>query len=320
MKFLGGVVVEFRSVVHKPNMRKFLIVLLLSFGILAAAQQKPAAKSKPAATPVKKARADMAVGLPSEDVVNAFMHETFGYDPQLTWKVLSIKPAEAEGLTEVDVEISGPQGQGEQRFFVTEDGKHAVVGDIIPFGRHPFEAASRELQKKATGPARGPADAPVLVVEFSDLQCPHCKEANPTIERLLNEDTNVRFVMQNFPLPIHNWAEKAAAYADCVGRASNQAFWRFVDGVFAAQEQITADNADQKLSEIADSAGVKGSDIGACAAKPETQSRVESSVNLGKSLGVNSTPTLFVNGRPVGVSGNNYDALKQLVDFATTDK
>jgi len=93
-----------------------------------------------------------------------------------------------------------------------------------------------------------------------------------------------------------------------------------IQGLFAAQEQITAENADEKLTGIADSSGVKGTDMAACAAKPETQARVEASVTLGKALQVNSTPTLFVNGRPVGVNGNNYDALKKLVDFAATDK
>jgi len=295
-------------------MRKLLLLVFFSAAV-ASAQQKPAAKPKPA-TPQNAAGAN----LPTEDEVNGFMHETFGYNPQLTWKIVAIKPAEAKGLAEVDVIISSPEGQGEQKFYVTEDGKHAVTGDVIPFGKHPFEATRLELQKKAAGPARGPANAPVWIVEFSDLQCPHCKEANPTVERLLNENANVHFVLQNFPLPNHNWAQKAAQYADCVGRASNESFWKFVDNVFAAQEQITADNADEKLTGIADSSGVKGTDIAACAAKPDTQARVEASVNLGKALGVNSTPTLFVNGRPVGVNGNNYEALKQLVDFAATDK
>jgi len=295
-------------------MRKLLLLVFLSAAI-AGAQQKPAAKLKPAAS-----QTAAAANLPTEDEVNGFMHETFGYNPQLTWKIVTIKPAEAKGLAEVTVLISSPEGQGEQKFFVTEDGKHAVTGDVIPFGKHPFDAARLELQKKATGPARGPANAPVWIVEFSDLQCPHCKEANPTVERLLSENPNVHFVLQNFPLPNHNWAQKAASYADCVGRASNESFWKFVDNMFAGQEQITADNADEKLAGIADSSGVKGTDIAACAAKPDTQARVEASVNLGKALGVNSTPTLFVNGRPVGVNGNNYEALKQLVDFAATDK
>jgi protein-disulfide isomerase len=298
-------------------MRKFAIPFLLSLSVLVIAQQKHTAPTHATSSTTS---ADSAPHVPSEDEINGFLHETFGYNPQLTWKIVDVKPAEAKGLTQVDVQNSSPEGQGAQRFFVTEDGKHAVVGDIIPFGKHPFQAARLTLEKKANGPARGPANAPVMIVEFSDLQCPHCKEANPTIERLLNEDPNVRFVSQNFPLPSHNWAEKAAEYADCVARASNEAYWKFVDGVFAAQEQITAENADEKLKGIADSSGVNGADIAACAAKPETQSRVEASVQLGKDLGVNSTPTLFVNGRPVGVAGNNYDALKQLVDFAAKDK
>ena len=298
-------------------MRKFVLPFLLSMAVLAIAQQKPAAPPHTASAVQKPAEKSP---LPSEEEVNAFMHETFGFNPQMTWKIVSIKPAEAKGLAEVTVQISGPEGQGGQRFFVTEDGKHAVVGDIIPFGKRPFDAAQAELQKKANGPARGPANAPVLLVEFTDLQCPHCKEANPTIERLLNENSNVRFVSQLFPLPNHNWATKAAAYAECVSRASNEAYWKFVDAVFNQQEQITADNADEKLTSIADSSGVKGSDIAACSAKPETQTRVDASLNLGKALGVNSTPTLFVNGRPVGVGNNNYEALKQLVDFAAKDK
>ena len=297
-------------------MRKFVIPFLLSLTVLAVAQQKHTAPTH-ATTPKSS---DASANLPSEDEINGFLHETFGYNPQLTWKIVDVKPAEAKGLTQVDVQISSPEGQGAQRFFVTEDGKHAVVGDIIPFGKHPFQAARLTLEKKANGPARGPANAPVMIVEFSDLQCPHCKEANPTIERLLKEEPNVRFVSQNFPLPSHNWAEKAAQYADCVGRASNEAYWKFVDGVFAAQEQITADNADDKLKGLADTSGVNGADIAACAAKPDTQARVEASVRLGKDLGVNSTPTIFVNGRPVGVASNNYDALKQLVDFAATGK
>ena len=297
------------------------ISLLLIVGATAVAQQKPATKPKPAtAAPVSAHHGAPDTNLPSEDDVNGFLQQTFGYDPKLTWKIASITPSKAEGLAEVNVQISGPQGQGAQKFFVSADGKHAVVGDIIPFGKRPFEETRLELANKVTGPARGPTDAPVMIVEFSDLQCPHCKEANPTIEKLLNENPNIHFVFQNFPLPMHNWAQKGAAYADCVGRASNDAFWKYLHSVYDAQAEITAENADQKLTELADKVGSKGTDIAACSIRPETQSRVEASMNLGKSVDVNATPTLFINGRPVGASGNNYDVLKQLVDFAAKQK
>ncbi|HKW19242.1 MAG TPA: thioredoxin domain-containing protein [Terriglobales bacterium] len=292
-----------------------LIFWVIAISIPVLAQQK-STKAKPAS----QLGTHATPNLPSEDEVNAFLHATFGYDPQLTWKIVGIRQSEAEGLAEVNVQVSGPQGQGEQKFFVSEDGKHAVVGDIIPFGAHPFERARLVLEKRANGPARGPANAPVTIVEFSDLQCPHCKEANPTIEKLLADDPNVRFISQNFPLPMHNWAMKAAEYADCVARASSDAYWKFADSIFDAQSEITADNADQKLTDLADKAGVNGQDIAACAAKPEAESHVQASLNLGKSLDVNSTPTLFINGRAVGVSGNNYEVLKQIVDFASKEK
>jgi protein-disulfide isomerase len=298
-----------------------VVSLLVIAGTSALGQQQPA-KPKTAAGASASAthRDGSETALPSEEMVNAFLQQTFGYDPQLTWKIVSIKPSKAEGLAEVNVQMSSPQGQGGQKFFVSADGKHAVVGDIIPFGKHPFEAARLELQKKVNGPSRGPANAPVMIVEFSDLQCPHCKEANPTIERLLKEEPNIHFVFQNFPLPIHNWARKAASYADCTAKLSNDALWKFISSVYEAQAEITAENADQKLTELADKAGVKGSDVAACSTQPDTQAHIEASVNVGTSVDVNSTPTLFINGRPVGVNGNNYDVLKQLVDFAAKEK
>ena len=302
-----------------PLRATVIAILVLAYCISAVAQQ-PAAKPKTATTSSTSHAGGADVVLPSEEMVNAFMQQSFGYDPQLTWKIVSIKPSKAEGLAEVNVQISSPQGQGAQTFFVSADGKHAVVGEIIPFGKHPFESAKLELQKKATGPARGPANAPVNVVEFSDLQCPHCKEANPTIERLVKDDPDVHFVFQNFPLPMHNWAQKAAAYADCTAKFSNDAFWKFIASVYEAQAEITAENADQKLTELADKAGVKGPAVAACSTQNDTQARVEASISLGKSLDVNSTPTLFINGRPVGVNANNYDVLKQLVDFAAKQK
>jgi len=301
--------------------RKFAaLVGLLLVGVFVYAQQKPTAKSKPSGNTSSAHHTAAATNLPNEEDVNAFLQQTFGYEPQLTWKIASIKASAAEGLAEVIVQISSPQGQGTQKFYVSEDGKHAVVGDIIPFGKQPFEETRKELAKKVTGPARGPADAPVMIVEFSDLQCPHCKEANPTVERLLNENPSVHFVFQNFPLPMHNWAQKGAAYVECVGKNSNDAVWKYISSVYESQAEITAENADQKLTELADKVGAKGTDVAACAGTPDAQSRVEASVNLGKSLDVNSTPSLFINGRPVGVSGNNYDVLKQLVDFAAKQK
>jgi len=289
----------------------YLVIVLLA--AVALGQQKPAPE-KPATHAAAKASSGET--LPSEQTVNAFLEQMFGYDGSLSWRVVSIKPSEVQGLAEVEVVIQGSQGAQNQKFYVSPDGRHAVIGEIMPFGAHPFDAARKELAKGVNGPARGPTDAPVTLVEFSDLQCPHCKEAQPNLDRLMREDKNVRMVFQSFPLPSHDWAEKAAWYADCMARSSNDTVWKFINSVYQSQSDITAANADEKLNGLTDQAGLKSAEVAACAAKPETAASVEHSVALGKSLGVNSTPTVFINGRKLGVGGLPYEVLQKLVDFA----
>jgi len=280
-------------------MQRFLcLIAILVLVALAAAQEKTAA-------------------LPTEETVNSFMQQTLGYDSSVTWKVSSIKPSVAAGLSEVTVVLTSPKGQSLTTFFVSEDGRHAIAGEIMPFGAKPYAPAQEALLKGVNGPAKGPDKSAVTIVEFSDLQCPHCKDAQPVIDKLLAAEPNARFVFQNYPLPMHNWAAKAAGYADCIGRSSNDAFWKFVQGTFDEQANITEANADEKLTGIADSAGVKGADMAACANKPETRAHVEKSVQLGTDVGVTGTPTLFINGRKIGnVVGIPEDVLKGLVDFA----
>ena len=85
------------------------------------------------------------------------------------------------------------------------------------------------------------------------------------------------------------------------------------------RSDITAANVDEKLTGFADAAGVKGSDVAACAAKSETTTRVEHSIDLGKALEVNSTPTIFINGRKLSAGGLPYDVLQKLVDFSAKE-
>jgi len=256
-----------------------------------------------------------SAALPSEETVNAFMQQTFGYDSSVTWRISSIKPSAAEGLAEVVVVVANPQGQQVSTFYVTPDGKHALVGDMIPFGAKPFAPAAETLQKGVNGPSRGPATSAVTLVEFSDLQCPHCKEAQPIIARLLADEPNAMFVFQQYPLPQHNWAAKAAAYADCIGRTNKDAVWKFIQATFDEQSNITEANADEKLNALADASGAKSADVAVCAAKPETKKRIEDSIALGTSVGVNSTPTLYVNGRRVAnMNALPYEILKELVE------
>jgi protein-disulfide isomerase len=302
--------------------RTLLAVLLLS-GI-AIAQNKPTLQTRPVAKPVATPTAAVSTILPSEDTVNSFLFQMFGYDATITWKVGEIRPSELPGLAEVSIVITNPQGSSPNRLLVSSDGKHAITGEILPFGAKPFDEARGKLEKGVNGAAKGPEKAAVTIVEFSDMQCPHCAKAASTIDQLLAQEPEAHFIFQNFPLPMHNWAAKAAGYVDCVGRASvgqpaNDAVWKFIQKTFDEQANITEANADEKLKAIATAAGANADEIAACATKPDTKARIEASVALGKSVGVNSTPTLFINGRSVA-GGAPVDVLKKIVDFEASQK
>jgi len=297
---------------------KTISIFLLLAGILVLGQASE--KTKPAAKPAEKLGTHATANLPSEATVDSFLHEQFGYQSDMSWKISSIKPSTIEGLAEVTVVLANQQGQQLTRFYVSPDGQHALIGDVIPFGAKPFDPAKNALEKGISGPSRGPKDAPVTIVEFGDLQCPACKAAQPTIEALVAAEPQARFVFQNFPLEMHNWAAKGAAYADCVGRASNDGFWKFLSKTYETQAEITAENADEKLTALADGAGVKGSEIAACATQPETKARIDASIALGKKVDVSGTPTLFINGRKIGSFDNRLsDVYKSLVDFAAKE-
>ena len=306
--------------------RAFLAAFLLSGVAIAEGQstQPPKSVAKPTAAPAAPGFAP----LPTEETINAFLFQMFGYDPTISWKVTDIHASEVPGLADVSVVLTNSQGSNQNRLLVSSDGKHAIAGDIMPFGAKPFEDARIKLEKGVNGPGKGAAKAPITIVEFSDMQCPHCAKAAPAVDKLLAQVPEAHFVFQNFPLPMHDWAEKAAGYVDCVGRAlagqtaagetGNEAVWKFIQKTFDEQANITASNADEKLKAIATASGTNADEIAACAVKPDTQARIQASLALGKSVGVTGTPTLFINGR--NASGYPVEVQKKIVDFEASQK
>ena len=292
-------------------MKNILVSFLLIAGLFAQTSKPTTASSPLPAAPSPAA--------PSEQTVNEFMRHMFGYDASLKWQVARITPNES-GLTEVLVTVSNQQGQQQAlRLYVTADGKSAINGDLVPFGADPFARARQQL-KAVNGPAEGPADAPLVIVEFGDLQCPSCKQAQPIIERVLQENPNTRFVFQQYPLTaMHDWAMKAATYGDCLGRQNPAAFFKFAHSVYEAQGDINKDNSDAKLKPLVEAAGGNLDQVTACIATPETQQRVQASMKLGTEAGVTGTPTFFINGRKfTNLAGMQYDVLSTLVKFQAT--
>jgi protein-disulfide isomerase len=242
------------------------------------------------------------------------MKRMFGFNPQVTWKIVDISPSEIPGVARVLVNIGG-QPQATQ-FYVMPGGQFAMVGEVIPFGADPFAPARDKLDAEARGPSRGEQTAPVALVEFSDLQCPYCKNAQPIIDKLIAESPNAKLIFQAFPLPMHPWAMKAAEYADCVAQQNQDAFWKFINSVYDAQADITEASADEKLKSLATAAGVDAAKVSACSTQPDTAARIEKSMDLGREVGVTGTPTLFINGRKVqNIANTPLDQLKAMINF-----
>jgi protein-disulfide isomerase len=316
-----------------------LFAMLLALVTFSTAQGKisvtKAAGTKPAAAAPGAAPSST---LPTKEIVDAFMKHMFGYDPNITYQVLDIHPSRAAGVGEAMVSLKTPQGQQTGIFYIMPGGKFAIIGgEMMPFGADPFAPARAEIAARANGPTRGPANAAVTVVEFSDLECPACKTAQPTVDRLIADEPDVKFIFQNNPLEkLHPWAFLAATYADCVGRQNNDAFWQFVGSAYQNQEAITAllpsnatSGADamkqaspavaKKLQELVAATPANSVKVAACAAEPATAERVRKSLALGGDLDVTGTPTVYVNGRRIAnVSGIPYETLKAIVDAEKT--
>jgi protein-disulfide isomerase len=302
----------------------FIGFVLIAYAVTLAQSSAPQ-KSTPiaparsgAATQPKTAPAgspgQAKTSLPTNEEVETALKRSFGYDPALTWQVLDIRPSVFPGFAEVLVAINK---QPPVHLYLVPGIQTAIVGQTIPFGANPFAADRAKLQG-AFGPSRGSQNPSIDIVEFSDLQCPHCKVAQPIVEKLGADFPLARFTFQQFPLPasLHPWALKAAQYADCAGQMNKDVFWKYVDAIFENQGGIALATADDKLKELATANGLDAQKIAACAASPETDARIKKSQALGATLEVNETPTVFINGRRVpGIASIPYDQLKQLVQF-----
>jgi len=296
---------------------RILLIVTLALANLRSIAQQPG----PAPAKTTAGSTSATASLPSEATFNEFLKKMFGWNPDLTWKVAEIKPSEAAGIAEVTIIFNTPKGQQMSRIYVTPDQKFAFTGEIVPFGADPF-AGTRQDLKAASGPSKGAQDAAITIVEFGDLECPACKQAQPNINKLMEEEPKARLIFQNFPLEqLHKWALMGAKYVDCLGRQNNDVAWKFISLVYDHQDDINERNVAQKLNDYVKEAGGDPSVVATCAAQPGTEKRVRNSIALGNKVAVTSTPTFFINGRRlVGFSTNvPYDVVKQMVDYEVSN-
>ena len=283
--------------------------MTLRFATLAAALALAAgcAGGKPATEP---AASDDTI---SQRVVDYFQKTVT--TPGLVFKVTKIEDAELPGWRKGNLEASLGQQTQNVAFYVSRDGKYLFRGDAVDLTIDPLKQVMSKISLD-NQPARGPANAKVTIVEYSDFQCPYCARVYSTLEDdiLKTYGDKVRFVFKNFPLSsIHPWAEDGALASECAFKQGNDQFWTMYKGLFTKQGEINKDNLKDKATEIASSGGIDVDKFKQCFEGREALDAVKADQGEATSLGVSSTPTFFVNGRRLS-GAQTPEGFKQLID------
>lgn len=164
----------------------------------------------------------------------------------------------------------------------------------------------------ADDPHWGEAGAPVAIVLFSDFQCPHCARQRLVLDDIKSHygPTRLQIIWKNMPLSMHRNARPAAEASQAVLEAGGaDAFWRFHDLVFTNHRSIS----DEQLAAWAQQAGVDPAAYAAARARPSVAAHVNGDVALARSIGVNGTPMMIVNG--VALEGvQDPSSLSALID------
>ena len=172
-----------------------------------------------------------------------------------------------------------------------------------------LDAPRYTVNVAADDPVLGTANAPVTLVEFSDFQCPFCARVMPTLKKV--KDTygdKVRIVWKDFPLTsIHPQAFKAAEAGQCAREQGK--FWELHDRMFANQQQLQP----EALKEHAAAIGLDLAKFNACFDASKYGERVQQQMSAGNQLGVQSTPSIFINGRLVS-GAQPYEVFTAIID------
>jgi protein-disulfide isomerase len=248
-----------------------------------------------------------------EERVEKYLRNLFAWGPAFAVKIGPLEPAPLSGFYRTSVKVSHNGNSQDATLYVSKDGRFLFRGEPDDMLADPF-ASNRARIHLDGNPSKGPSNARVVVVEFSDFECAHCRLLYQTLKELEARYSQVRFVFKDFPLTeIHPWAMTAAIAARCAYQQDPEAFWKLHDAIFDNQDLISAENAWDKLLEFARDAGLQLDQFRGCMASPEGKQAVDANASDAHAVQVTSTPTLFVNGRPL--IGGNKDAIAQYINF-----
>lgn len=203
------------------------------------------------------------------------------------------------------------EGEGNKKvfdFLLSKDQKTLIRMTKMDMSKDPYAENMKKIDVKGR-PVRGNPNAKVVIVNFDDFECPFCSRAHQTLfpELLKEYGDRVAFIYKDFPLAeIHPWAIHAAVNANCLAGLNNDAYWDFADYIHSNQAVVNAEKGHEAqfaaLDRITLTEGAKfnvdTAKLQSCV-KAQKEDAVRASMKEGEALGVDGTPTMFVNGRSV---------------------
>jgi len=283
------------------------IFLILAFSMAVPqtraqqAQSAAAATSTPATSPTQK-------------TIEAYLRHLYAFGPNVALVVAPPKPSQVEGLLETNIDLTIDGNKQTVKFYVSKDGRFLFQGELSDMTKDPLAQNLAQIEMKDS-PSLGDPSAAVTLVEYSDFECPVCRKLHDALREMLPTYTGkVRVVFKDFPIEqLHPWARTAALAGRCAYQQDPKTFWKMYDFIYDNQEIISASNSWTKMMDYAGQSGLDAEAFKSCMASPEAGAAVNASRANGQLLDVNSTPTVFVNGRRM--VGADAHLLEQYINY-----
>lgn len=233
----------------------------------------------------------------------AWLEEKFSSLLRTNVRVQLVSERDAAGYKGVGIGVETGYGAIRMPGYVSADGKVFLQGPLWDFQMDPREERRRRIDLSANR-ATGPAGASVNMVEYADMECGYCKLRGLQMDRLLETNAgivNVRRHYKFFPLWFtHVWAMKAASAAACIAKfAGAPAMFRFKEQVYGRQDTLTVSGIDELSLTAAEASGITTADFLSCYLQEGTFAVLRHDIEEGYRLGVNSTPTYFIDGTEI---------------------
>jgi len=237
----------------------------------------------------------------TEQKIIHYVRERFGIPAGTKLTVSPFQKSLYHDFYQTTIYVNSGKRKSRQQAFITKDGHYMVIGNIYALNSDPRKDVEHSISLKNQASV-GPANAPVTIVEYADLECPECARMQKFLEQdvIPKYGKQVRIVFKEYPLvAIHDWALTAAIANECAYELNPSDFFRYRSMIFRNQSMINGANVRSLLLDFGQRSGLNRLSLATCLDSKKTLPRVEADMREGQRLGIASTPTLFINGRPL---------------------